>query len=424
MSSPASLVLERMLHRQSIAVPGESLATYALLKLIPTGESVVALPMTLALCIDVSGSMYWGDGTGKPRLDRVREAAIAAIGKLKPTDRLALVAFGNGAEVVLPPTPVTDREKIDDTLRRIDMFSVDQAGTAMDEGIRLAFDALTAAGEAGRQHQIVVLTDGETSGEGACRELATRMFDRKVRFSIMGVGTEWNSHLVKDLAKLSDGRWYYIDAESADETMRVFATEFDRAASTAYTNVAVEFKPMKDIKIKRLRQVVPTIREIAVNPLDDRLLSAVIGTLDRSTPAKFILDLSVPKRPDGKYVLAQVDVKFDLGDGKLQSTGAVPLELAYTAAGAGYVNAEVARHIDEVQIYELNANLQSAIANEDTAEVRKLAENISRKATVLGPRGAKKTQLALQVLSELDGTGTVSKRTMLAVDDAVRVGAE
>jgi hypothetical protein len=113
-------------------------------------------------------------------------------------------------------------------------------------------------------------------------------------------------------------------------------------------------------------------------------------------------------------------VKYDAGDGQLQTTGPVALEMAYTAAGHGYVNAEVARHIDEVQIYELNANLQQAIAAETPDEIRRVAEQIARKGQVLGARGAKKTMLANQVLSELDGGGRVSKKTMLAVDDAAR----
>jgi Ca-activated chloride channel family protein len=414
------LVLERMMHRQSVAVPGESLASYALLKLVPAGDGPAALPITLALCIDVSGSMYWGDGTGKSRLDRVRDAATAAVGKLKPTDRLALIAFGNGAEVVLPPTPAADVERIADTLRQIDMFSVDQAGTTMDEGITRALQTLLTPDEAGRLMQVVVLTDGETSGEAACRELARQAWEKKVRFTIMGVGTEWNSGLIKDLAKASDGRWYYIDAEQSDEAMRVFLAEFDRLADTTFVNVALEVKPVKDVKVKRVRQVAPQIREVPVTPVDDRLLTAAIGALERSHPSKFILDLSLPRRPDGKYVVAQVEVKYDLGDGQTQSTGPVALEMAYTMAGHGYVNAEVARHIDEVQIYELNANLQQAIAGENSDEIRRVAEHIARKGEVLGPRGAKKTMLAQQVLSELDGGGRVSKKTMLAVDDAAR----
>src|SRR5262245_17645146 len=95
------------------------------------------------------------------------------------------------------------------------------------------------------------------------------------------------------------------------------------------------------------------------------------------------------------------------------------MKMTYTAAGHGYVNAEVARHIDEVQIFELNANLQQALATDQPDEVRRVAEQIARKGQVLGPRGAKKTMLANQVLSELAG-GRVSKKTMLAVDDAAR----
>ena len=70
--------------------------------------------------------------------------------------------------------------------------------------------------------------------------------------------------------------------------------------------------------------------------------------------------------------------------------------------------------------YELNANLQKAIASEQADEIRRVAEQIAKKGEVLGPRGAKKTMLAQQVLSELEGGGRVSKKTMLAVDDAAR----
>ncbi|HJZ93712.1 MAG TPA: VWA domain-containing protein [Gemmataceae bacterium] len=419
MSAPR-LVLERMMHRQSIAVPGESMASYALLKVVPAGEGAAGLPITLALCIDISGSMYWADGTGKSRLDRVREAATAAIAKLKPTDRIALIAFGNGADVVLAPTSASEADKIKDTLARIDTYSVDPSGTTMDEGISEALRTLTSADQAGRLLQVIVLTDGETSGEANCRELARQAWEKQVRFTIMGVGTEWNSGLIKDLAKASDGQWYYIDAEQTDEAMRVFLAEFERLIGLCFVNVKLEVRPVKDVKVKRVRQVAPQIREVALTQVDDRLANAALGTLERTHPTKFILDLSLPRRPDGKYVVAQVEVKYDLPDGQTASTGAVPLEMTYTAAGHGYVNAEVARHIDEVQIYELNANLQQAIASDQPEEVRRVAEQIARKGQVLGPRGAKKTMLANQVLSELQGGGRVSKKTMLAVDDAAR----
>ena len=78
----AKIHVERMMHRSSIAVAGESAASYALIKLIPSRPgraSPSRCRLNLALVLDVSGSMYEEDGTGIPRLKRVQDAAIAAI---------------------------------------------------------------------------------------------------------------------------------------------------------------------------------------------------------------------------------------------------------------------------------------------------------------------------------------------------------
>jgi hypothetical protein len=110
-SPPARLHLERMMYRNSVAVPGESAASYALLKLIPTGGAAEPFTLNLALVLDVSGSMYEEDGTGISRLRRIQDAALAALGKLRDDDRLALVAFAQDAQLLLPSTRVADRKK-------------------------------------------------------------------------------------------------------------------------------------------------------------------------------------------------------------------------------------------------------------------------------------------------------------------------
>src|SRR5947209_17045251 len=114
----AKIHVERMMHRNSIAVSGESAASYALVKLIPAGLGDVGkpIPLNLALVLDVSGSMYEEDGTGISRLKRIQDAAIAAITKLKPEDSLAIVAFANNAITLLPATPLTEKDKIEDVI--------------------------------------------------------------------------------------------------------------------------------------------------------------------------------------------------------------------------------------------------------------------------------------------------------------------
>ena len=71
---PAKIHVERMMYRSTIAVAGESAASYCLVKLIPSGEAASKpLGLNLALVLDVSGSMYEEDGTGISRLARVQK---------------------------------------------------------------------------------------------------------------------------------------------------------------------------------------------------------------------------------------------------------------------------------------------------------------------------------------------------------------
>src|SRR5215210_1229356 len=118
----AKIHVERMMHRNSIAVAGESAASYALLKLIPTGLSDQPMPLNLALVLDVSGSMYEEDGTGVSRLKRIQDAAITAIQRLRPEDSLAIIAFAHNALTLLPATRIAEKSKIEDVIRQIDMF--------------------------------------------------------------------------------------------------------------------------------------------------------------------------------------------------------------------------------------------------------------------------------------------------------------
>jgi len=420
----AKIHIERMMHRNSIQVLGETAATYALVKLIPSGSGGSAMGLNLALVVDVSGSMYEEDGTGINRLKRVQDAASAAIEKLKPDDTLCIVAFAHNALTLLPPTPLSEKATIEDVIRRIDMFDVDPGGTSMDEGMKLALQEVEKQTGKGRLSQVLVLTDGETSGETNCRELAQEAARKRIHLTLMGVGTDWKASLIKDLAKLSEGKWYYIDVNNKEEAQRVFVEEFEQLAATAFKDVEMHLRPMKDIKLKRVRHVVPEIKTLNLAEPEERHMVAQLGTLQHDNSTRYVLELTVPKRPDGKFVIAQMEVTYDLGMGKRESTGMVPLEMSYTAAAQGYVNAEVMKHIDEVQIAEMNEVLQKNIEQGKTEEVQKVAHQIEQKGELMGKRAAKKTMLAKQVLQELNVGGRVSKKTQLALDDSMRMAEE
>jgi Ca-activated chloride channel family protein len=309
-------------------------------------------------------------------------------------------------------------------LNKVDMFDVDPGGTAMDQGIQLGMAEVEKNAGPGKISQLVVLTDGETSGEQTCRQLAEQAGQKKVRFNVIGVGTEWNQGLIKDLAKLAEGEWGYIDVNDAKAAERVFKEQIDALAAAGFLDVEMHLRLKKDVKVKRVRQVVPDIKQLPTTEPEERHLVAKLGTLERDKPTRYVLDMSLPKRPDGKFSIADIEITFDPGSGKRESTGPVPLEMTYTSSGQGYINAEVAKHIDEVQIFELNKNLQQAIATNNTEQAKVVAQNIEKKAEQMGPRAAKKTMLAKQVLQELNAGGRVSKKTQLAADDAFREAQE
>src|SRR5438309_1938446 len=191
----AKIHVERMMHRNSIAVAGETVASYALIKLIPSGLGGAGKPMglNLALVLDVSGSMYEEDGTGISRLKRIQDAAIAALQRLKADDTMMIVAFAHNALVLLPPTKISEKAKIEDVIRKVDMYDVDPGGTAMNDGMKLALDEVEKTAGPGRLSQVVVLTDGETSGEQDCRTLAERAAKSKIHLTLMGVGIDWKA---------------------------------------------------------------------------------------------------------------------------------------------------------------------------------------------------------------------------------------
>jgi len=254
----------------------------------------------------------------------------------------------------------------------------------MDEGMALGMLEVEK-GTAGLR-QVLVLTDGETSGEQNCRALATKAAEKKVHLTLMGIGLDWKASLIKDLAEKSAGKWYYIDTNEKMEAQRIFAEEFEQLAATAFTDVEIHLRPMKDIKVKRLRQVAPEIKELKTTEPEERHMVAPIGSLQHDSTSRFIIDMSLPKRPDGKYVIAQLQVTYDIGAGKRETTGMVPLEMSYTEKGHGYVNAEVMKHIDEIQLKEMSDNLQKALASQDQEKAKEVAQQMEKKGELMGKR--------------------------------------
>ena len=378
------LAVESLLHLQSLAADDDWTDTYALLTLIPLVTAAERnRNLNVALVLDVSASMYEEDGTGVSRLSRVQEAVHSAIQKLKPEDHLSIVAFAHDCQVVLPATSLSEKAKIEEVISRIDRFDVDPAGSAaLDSGIHLALSEIEknrdsglswlvilsdgGAGEQDEQDEIdldLEINEGEagrsarsaadrglTAEESSrrieenCRHAARRIAQSSVGLTLVGIGADWNRALFVDLACLGKGNWCYLNGnERASEAARLLTEQFE--GRVGFHDVEITIQPLRDVQIKRVWQVAPAVRELALSGLSGPP-SALLVRLGADQGARFLLELRAPRRAVGQWVLAQMELRYDFGPGVPECTGPIPLTIRYSATGRGHVNALVQRYLD------------------------------------------------------------------------------
>ena len=76
--------------------------------------------------------------------------------------------------------------------------------------------------------QLVVLTDGETSGEQTCRQLAQQAAEKKIHFTSSASAPTGTRASSRTWPSSAEGKWGYIDVNEATAAERVFVEEFEQ----------------------------------------------------------------------------------------------------------------------------------------------------------------------------------------------------
>ncbi|MFC4061052.1 von Willebrand factor type A domain-containing protein [Planomonospora corallina] len=192
-------------------------------------------PANLTFVVDVSGSM------GEPgRLDLVKEALHKLVDQLGPGDQVAIVAFSDEAETVVPMTPATSRQELHAAVDRL----------AVRDSTNLEAGLVTGYGEAARTfrpmatNRVVLLSDGlANTGDTTWQGILDRVKEsagRRITLLCVGVGREYGDALMEQLADNGDGAAVYVG--SAADAHKVFVerlvTTLDLRARDAKAQVA------------------------------------------------------------------------------------------------------------------------------------------------------------------------------------------
>ncbi|MFI6508000.1 von Willebrand factor type A domain-containing protein [Streptosporangium sp. NPDC050855] len=191
-------------------------------------------PANLTFVVDVSGSM------GEPgRLDLVREALHRLVDQLGPGDRVSVVAFSEAAEVVLPMTPATEKDRLHAAVERLAV----QQSTNLEAGLTQGYDEAAASFRPAAVNRVVLLSDGlANTGDTTWQGILDRVAEaagKKITLLCVGVGRDYGDELMEQLADNGDGAAVYVG--SADDARKVFveqlATNLDLRARDAKAQV-------------------------------------------------------------------------------------------------------------------------------------------------------------------------------------------
>ncbi|MFW5878345.1 MAG: vWA domain-containing protein [Myxococcota bacterium] len=199
-------------------------------------------PLDLALVMDRSGSMRG------PPITHAKQAAIGLIRKLGPQDRVSVVTYDSVIERVvgLTAADASGKQQLEEAINRIRP----RGQTNVHDGLAKGYQELSTASRSSIS-RVVHLSDGiANSGitdQDAIVTLAANAAMRGIRTTSIGLGVNYNEHLMEALAEAGRGQYYYVrHAETLDE---VFAGELRNMQATVATQVELRIEPCEGVQV-------------------------------------------------------------------------------------------------------------------------------------------------------------------------------
>ncbi|MCB9689310.1 MAG: von Willebrand factor type A domain-containing protein [Alphaproteobacteria bacterium] len=193
-------------------------------------------PLHLTFLVDVSGSMSSADKIGL-----VRDSLHRLTDGLGAEDEVAIVTYAGSTQVVLEPTWTTRKGTVHDAIDRLRVGG----GTAMGDGLDLAYGMAERMYRDGVENRVIVLTDGDANvGRASTDQLQAIVAKRAgqgIGLSVVGVGQgNYKDARLEQLADKGDGNYHYVD--SVDEAARVFGRDLVANLTTLARDVKVQLE--------------------------------------------------------------------------------------------------------------------------------------------------------------------------------------
>jgi Ca-activated chloride channel family protein len=348
---------------------------YVLLEVIPVGEGLPqSAPLNLCLVLDRSGSM------AGQKIENLRRAVELVIDQLDPMDILSIVIFDDRAEVLVPATPVTDKNALKAKVKGI----TDRGGTEMSKGMQLGIQELQKHLTPDRVSRMVLLTDGQTYGdEDECQKLANQLAQLSVPLYAFGLGEDWNEDLLDALANATKSLGGFAEfIERPEQILRHFEFAVRSAKRVVARNAYLTLKLAQGVGPRQVWRVLPLIANLGYQPISDRDVQVPLGDLERDEGQAVLLEFSVTSKPKGVFRIIQAEVTYDLphenryGE-KVKAD--IVMEFTDDAQAVQQVNPRVMNLVEKATAFKLQTRaLDAARAGDISTATRLLRQSATR----------------------------------------------
>jgi Ca-activated chloride channel family protein len=392
---PPTISLKATWNHDPLPSTDQTSLAYLLVDIIqPDAPTQAAIPienqaLNLNLVLDTSGSMAGA------KLQNLKQAVSWVIDHLTAQDTLSITLFDDEVHPLIPSTRVDDPDALK---AQIDAIR-EAGGTAMSKGLAVGLQEARGAASSGPVSRIVVLTDGQTWGDGdICIELARQAGDAGIPITCLGVGAEedWSIELLDAIARESGGEVGYI--EQPEEIEGAFASTLRRMQSTLARNLRVTFTPAAGVSARAVYRVAPLISRLWP-ALDDSpsaeaapsaqpqtggsatSLTLPLGDLQSADGQTLLFEVVLPPRRPGSYRLARLLLEYETGDPALpKADTALDLVVSFTSGPVtGPGNARVMNSVEKATTFKLQTRaLQASMAGDNAAATRNLRAAATR----------------------------------------------
>jgi len=146
----------------------------------------------------------------------VREGLGLLLDGLVDGDRFALVTYNSNVDVPFPTAEIVGNRA--DAREIVDALAA-SGGTNVYDGLRAGYEEVLSNYDSSRQNRVILLSDGNPTvgitGNDGIINMSEGYNSDGIGLTTIGLGTDFNVALMRDLALQADGNYYFLENSGA-----------------------------------------------------------------------------------------------------------------------------------------------------------------------------------------------------------------